>query len=89
MLCLLVLLLLYPYRITINGANIVDPYIKKRLASVGILFLVLRGFIHDYYLSLWAILFLCALILSSTLPFGLIVLLTLGGLIILKSLKKI
>ena len=88
-LIVLCFLLFYPTPIAINGISIIDPFIRRRVASVGILFLVLRGFVHDYYTSSWALVFLGALILSSTLPFGFIVFLTLAAFIILKFLKKI
>jgi hypothetical protein len=88
-LLLLVFLLLYPYSITIGGIDIVDPFMKKRFAAVGILFLTLRGFVHDYYTSVWAIVFLVALISSVTIPFGLIVFLTLAAFTVLRSMKKL
>lgn len=88
-LVLLLFLIFYPYPVTIGGVNIVDPFMKKRFAAVGILFLVLRGFVHDYYLSMWAIIFLIALILSTTIPYGLLVFLTLALFIILRSMKRI
>ena len=85
----LLFLLFYPYPIVIFGIPIVDVFIKKRLVAVGLLFLILRGMVHDYYLSSWVVLFLLALVVSSSLPFGMIVFLTLGAFIILKALKKI
>jgi len=88
-LVVLCFLLFYPNTLLINGFPIIDIFIKKRVVSVGILFLVLRGIIHDYYTPVWAIIFLIALILSPSLPFALIVFLTLATLIILRSLKKI
>jgi len=88
-LVVLCFLLFYPTPIAIGGISIIDPFIRRRVASVGILFLVLRGFVHDYYTSSWAIVFLIALILSTSLPFGLVVFLTLAAFIILRFLKRI
>ena len=82
-------LLLYPYPLTLFGISLVNPFIKERFVAVGLLFLVLRGLIHDYYASVFSIFFLVVVILSPVLTFGQIVFITLLGLVVLKLLKKI
>ncbi len=88
-LLILIFLLLYPDNIEIMGVAIVNEFIRKRVLSLAILFLTLRGIVDSYYSPRLAILFLIMLLFSPTLTFGQLTLATLMGLIILKVLKKI
>lgn len=88
-LAVLLFLLLYPYELTLGGVPLVNTFIKTRVVSLSILFLVLRGMIHDYYSPRLTILYLMALILAPTLTFGYLVLFILGGLILFKLAKLI
>lgn len=86
---LLIFLLFYPYPLEIMGIPIVNEFIRKRVLSLAILFLILRGMVDSYYSPQLSILFLIMLLFSPTLTFGQLILATLLGLIILKVLKKI
>jgi hypothetical protein len=70
------------------GIPVVNAFIKTRVLSLGILFLVLRGIIDDYYSPRLAILFLISLILAPTFTFGQLVLIVLTGLLLFRLLKK-
>jgi len=85
----LVFLLFYPQPLEISGVTVVNDFIKSRVLSLGILFLILRGIIDAYYSPRLAIIFLVTLILAPTLNFGYLVLITLITLIVMKLLKKI
>ena len=86
-LLILIFLLLYPDNIEIMGVAIVNEFIRKRVLSLAILFLTLRGIVDSYYSPRLAILFLIMLLFSPTLTFGQLTLATLMGLIILKVLR--
>jgi len=88
-LAVLLFLLLYPNDLKIGTMPIVNEFIKNRVLSLAIVFLVLRCIVHDYYSPRLAILFLIMLVLAPSLTFGYLVLITLGGLLLLKLLKKI
>ncbi len=85
----LAFLILYPYPIILSGALIVAPFLKQRFFAVAILFLVLRGFIHDYYAPIFSMVFLAVVILTPFFTFGQIVITTLLIFLGLKLLKKI
>jgi hypothetical protein len=71
------------------GVVIINDFVKTRVISVGILFLVLKGIIHEYYSQKLGILFLLALILSPTLTFAQLVIVILAGLLIFKVFRRI
>ncbi|MBI3955041.1 hypothetical protein HY338_01245, partial [Candidatus Gottesmanbacteria bacterium] len=76
-LILLLFLLFYPSELEIKGLILTNDFIKERVLSLGILFLILRGIIDDYYSPKLAIIFLFILILAPTFNFGQLVVVTL------------
>lgn len=88
-LILLSFLLFYPGDLEIKGLVITGDFIKERVLSLGILFLILRGIIDDYFSPKLAIIFLFILILAPTFNFGQLVVVTLTALLVLKLLRKI
>lgn len=89
-LALVILLFLFfsPLRIEIGGIHIINPFVKERLAAIGILFLVLRSIIHEYYTTNLALLFLVILFLSASFSFAHMVVLTLVLIAFLKSVQQ-
>ena len=87
-LIILGVLLFFPLRLEIAGVNLINIFVKERLLAIGILFLVLRSIIHEYYATNLALLFLVILFLSATFSFAHLVVLTLVSIAFLNSLKK-
>lgn len=88
-LVLLSFLLFYPGELEIKGLILTNDFIKERILSLGILFLILRGIIDDYYSPNLAIIFLFILILAPTFNFGQLIVVTLTSLLVFKLLRKI
>lgn len=88
-LVLLSFLLFYPGDLEIKGLILTNDFIKERVLSLGILFLILRGIIDDYYSPVLSAIFLFILILAPTFNFGQLVIITLTVLLVLKLLRKI
>src|SRR3989344_1216290 len=86
-LILVVLIFFYPNTIEIMGIPLLNEFIRQRVLSLGILFLILRGLVDAYYSPNLAILFLVMLILSPTLTFGQLTIATLFSLVIFRVLK--
>lgn len=87
-LVLLGVLLFFPLKLEIAGVHLINIFIKERLVGVGLLFLVLRAIIHEYYATNLAILFIVILLLSSTLSFAQLVVVTLLAIAFFKSVKQ-